>query len=109
MHIHAPVIIKTQTGFTFGVICSITTTKTAKEETTKYEAFLYHINIHADFFEEELADMEAPSTYDYGIRACVLSHPGYKWAIAESERRMNQPELPIAVESLPASINLPTT
>ena len=103
MDIHAPVLVKTQTGFTFGVICSITTIKTAKEETTKYEAFLYSVNIHADFFEEELADMEAPSAYDYGIRACVTRHPGYKWALEESERRMNQPELPLAVESLPAS------
>lgn len=111
MHkIHAPVLIQTELTFTFGVIVSKTITETAKGECTTYEVDLFGHECSADFAECDVLELPSPSAYgSYGIAAAVERHTGYKWAIAESERRMNQPELPLAVESLPASINLPTT
>ena len=111
MHkIHAPVLIQTELTFTFGVIVSKTITETAKGEFTNYEVDLFGHECSGDFAECDVSELPAPSVYGaYGITAAVERHPGYKWAIEESERRMNQPELPLAVESLPSSINLPTT
>ena len=111
MHkIHAPVLIQTELTFTFGVIISKTITETAKGEFITYEVDLFSHEVSCDFAECDVTELPRPSAYgSYGITAAVEAHPGYKWAIAESERRMNQPELPLAVESLPASINLPTT
>ena len=110
MHkIHAPVLIQTELTFTFGVIVSKTITETANGESTTYDVDLFGHECSVDFAECDVSELPTPSAYgSYGITAAVERHPGYKWAIEESERRMNQPELPLAVESIPASINLPS-
>ena len=97
MHkIPAPVLIQTELTFTFGVIVSKTITETAKGESTTYDVDLFGHECSSDFAECDVAELPAPSAYgSYGITAAVERHPGYKWAIAESERRMNQPELPL--------------
>ena len=96
MHIHAPVLIQTPNGFTFGVVVSKIITETAKGESTNYELDLFQREDPAAFCECDLSELPRPSSYgSYGIYAVVESHPGYKWAIAESERRINEPELPL--------------
>ena len=97
MHkIHAPVLIQTELTFTFGVIVSKTITETAKGESTTYEVDLFGHESSCDFAECDVSELPAPSAYgSYGIVAAVERHPGYKWAIAESERRKNEPELPL--------------
>lgn len=108
MNIHAPVLIQTANGFTFGVVLSKTTTETAKEKSSKFEVFQFGSNCSVDHDEQFVSALEQPSQYDFGMRAKITAHPGIKWAFEESERRKNEPELPLAVESIPASINLPT-
>ena len=97
MHkIHAPVLIQTELTFTFGVVVSKTITETAKCECTTYEVDLFRHECSCDFAECDVLELPLPSAYgSYGIAAAVERHPGYKWAIAESERRINQPELPL--------------
>ena len=97
MHnIHAPVLIQAPNGFTFGVVVSKTITEIAKGEFTYYELDLFQREDPAAFCECALSELPRPSSYgSYGIHAVVESHPGYKWAIAESERRINEPELPL--------------
>ena len=98
MHIHAPVLIQTELTFTFGVIVSKTITETAKGESTTYEMDLFGHECSVDFAECDVSELPAPSAYgSYGIVAAVERHPGYKWAIAESERRLNPPEIPLSV------------
>lgn len=107
MHnIHAPVLIQTANGFTFGVIVSKTITETAKGEFTTYEVDLFGHECSGDFAECDVSELPGPSAYgSYGIVATVERHPGYKWAIAESERRMNPPAIPaIMVDALAESI-----
>lgn len=95
MHkIHAPVLIQTELTFTFGVIVSKTITETAKRYCTTYEVDLFGHECSADFAECDVLELPSPSVYgSYGITAAVERHPGYKWAIEESERRMNPPAM----------------
>lgn len=107
MHnIHAPVLIQTELTFTFGVVVSKTITETAKGEFTTYEVDLFGHECAGDFAECDVSELPAPSAYgSYGITAAVERHPGYKWAIEESERRMNPPAIPaIMVDALAKSI-----
>ena len=98
MHkIHAPVLIQTELTFTFGVVVSKTITETANGESTTYKVDLFGHESSCDFAECDVSELNAPSAYgSYGIHAAVERHPGYKWAIAESERRMNPPEPVVA-------------
>ena len=96
MYIHAPVLIQTANGFTFGVVEAKITTETAKETYTTVDVFLFCRNCTRTYDEKNVHPLDLPSAYgSYGIHAVVEAHPGYKWAIAESERRINEPELPL--------------
>ena len=103
MHkIHAPVLIQTANGFTFGVVVSKTITETAKGESTLYGLNEFNEEHQVCYPEDEVSELPRPSAYgSYGITAAVERHPGYKWAITESERRINEPELPL--EPVPAT------
>ena len=105
MHkIHAPVLIQTELTFTFGIIVSKTITETAKGEFTTYEVELFQHECSGDFAECDVSELPHMSPYgSYGIAAAVERHPGYKWAIAESERRMN----PIIVVDPAVAIEAP--
>ena len=109
--IHDPVLISTECGLAFGVIEAIVTTVQKSGETVKVYAVTYGNDSLSDAYDEAMiSELERPTAYDYsGMKKAIVAHPGYKWAMAESEARKNPPELPLAVESLPASINLPTT
>lgn len=95
MHkIHAPVLIQTANGFTFGVVVSKTITETAKGESTTYEVDLFGHVCSGDFAECDVSELPAPSAYgSYGITADVERHPGYEWAVRESMIRNAPPEL----------------
>ena len=97
MHnIHAPVLIQTELTFTFGVVVSKTITETAKSEFTTYEVDLFGHECSCDLAECDVFGLPRPyACGSYGITAVIERHPGYKWAIAESERRINEPELPL--------------
>ena len=94
--IHAPVLISTGCGFVFGVIEYVTTTVTKAGYTILLGIDVYGEDADGPFAECDVSELPAPSAYgSYGIVAAVERHPGYKWAIAESERRKCQPELPL--------------
>ena len=92
--IHDPVLIQTECSFAFGVIEAIVTTVQKSGETVQVYAVIYGNGSLSGAYDEALvSELPAPSAYgSYGITAAVERHPGYKWAIAESERRLNQPE-----------------
>ena len=105
--IHDPVLITTANGFEFGVIEAIVTTVQKSGETVQVYAVIYgNSSLSCAYDEALISDLPAPSAYgSYGITAAVERHPGYKWAIAESERRMNPPAIPaIMVDALAESI-----
>ena len=88
--IHDPVLIQTECGFAFGVIEAIVTTVQKSGETVKVYAVTYGNDSLSDAYDEALiSELETPTSYDYGMKNTIVAHPGYKWAISESERRQN--------------------
>ncbi len=94
--IHDPVLIQTECGFEFGVIESITTITDKNGDRTVFSLCVYGEDEPLAWADTEISELERPTAYEcYGMRKAIVDHPGYKWAIEESERRMNQPELPL--------------
>ena len=105
--IHDPVLITSECGFAFGVIEAIVTTVQKSGETVQVYAVIYgNSSLSCAYDEALISDLPAPSAYgSYGITAAVERHPGYKWAMSESERRKNPPAIPaIMVDALAESI-----
>lgn len=105
--IHDPVLIATETGFEFGVIESITTTTDKNGDRTVFCLCVYGEDEPLAWADTEISELERPTAYDYsGMKKAIVAHPGYKWALAESERRLNPPE-PVSADAPAVALESP--
>lgn len=97
-NIYDPVLVRLPLSISFGVIVRIITTTDSEGEKTECGLLRQDTDMIATVAEEDLERLVAPGAYEYGPSKFVYSHPGYKWAMAESERLKNPP-VPVSADA----------